>query len=683
MSRVAILAYGASSALGDGEDALGIAKVGEPARCALGRDDELVHAGLKRPYAGRVADLGDPAAPRERGPRSTRDRATTLLVRTFASCTKELDRVAPSWREKRVGLILGTSSGGMRTFEEICDDRPFFPREGWFEGTYLGPVAALAQEVAVSFAASSLVMGACASGTLAIGLGRAWLREDRCDVVLAGGFDAISVFVASGFEGLRATSSSGSPRPFRVGRDGLTLGEGAAVLAMVRAEDEAFRGARVMGFVAGFGASCDAVHLTAPERSGGGLVRALRHAMADADVSAVDFVSAHATATEFNDAAEANALRAGLGANVGDERVRVHALKGAIGHTLGAAGALETLSAAWAMQRRVLPPTAGEGPLEPGFHLPERGEAHDLRSALKLSAAFGGANAALVVTRENDEPLATRSSTPGTRPVYLSAVVARTSPDDLARDLDAAALSEKTGYPLDRLARADELVRLTIAAVGHVDELLRSRGRPGVRGAGILVGHGLATVDTNTIHQARVRSAGAHRVEPRRFPYTTPNACAGEAAVAFGLVGPAFAVGGGPHGGLEALAVAASMVRTGVADRMVVVAVDSAGEGARHLAKDTRRGVVAFLIAHDPGDALIEDAAVRLDSPHVDRGDAETESKLLAGISAITAHEPLLPLAEPSPPRTTLDVRTPWGFSAHASLRWLARNQFGAPGADR
>src|SRR5262249_57155118 len=103
-------------------------------------------------------------------------------------------------------------------------------------------------------------------------------------------------------------------------------------------------------------------------------------------------------------------------------------------------------------------------------------------------------------------------------------------------------------------------------------------GRAALRGAGVIVGHGLATIETNAAFLARIRTAGAARAEPRRFPFTTPNAPAGECAVAFGLTGPAFAVGGGPHGGIEALGGAADLVRSGKADRIVVVAADVAGE---------------------------------------------------------------------------------------------------------
>lgn len=666
MIPAAILAFGASTALGEGDDALGVPSPGAHASCALGVDEELRAAGLRRPHAGRVRGLGDPAAPRVEG---RPDRATLLLSRAFAACARGLDGVLPEWRGRRVGLALGTSSGGMRTFEEIVTDPPSAPRLGWFEGTYLGPL--VASERPASFEPSALVMGACASSTLALGLARAWLAEGACDVAIAGGFDALSVFVAAGFEALRATSAFTAPRPFRADRDGLVLGEGAALVALVRGDDALARSAPVLGFVRGFGASCDAVHVTAPDRTGDGLARAARAALREAGDPAVDVVSAHGTATVFNDAAEAQAIRAVLG----EGPTPVHALKGSIGHTLGAAGAVETLSSLASLRAGILPASVGDGPVEAGIHLPVVSQARDLRVALKLSAAFGGANAALVLSKtwtpsRTDVPSSGESSSDALhatpRAAYVSNVVALTA--DLDAALDPSSLAEKMGLSVDRLARTDELTRLTIAAVARLEDARRRGGRPLLRGAGIVVGHGLATFDTNAVHQARIASAGAARAEPRRFPYTTPNACAGEVAIAFGLTGPAFAVGGGPHGGIEALAVASTLVAAGHADRVVVVAVDAAGEASRRAAPETPRGAVAFVVEHEPGDGLVERASVRL---------AETpELRPLPDPRSVAAHPALLDLAAPAAVRTELAATTPWGLSAAASIRWLQFDLF-------
>ncbi len=496
MRGTAIIAFGAVSALGEGANALGVAAAGERARVAIAFDRELRSAALGRPFVARARDLdGD-------------DRATALLQRALDACARELDCVRPAWREERVGLVLGTSSGGMRMAEQafaaLARGAPVVDPEA---PTYFGPLARAARAFGVPLDPAMLVLGACASGTLAVGLASRWLARGACDLVLAGGFDDVTVFVAAGFEALRATSSTVPPRPFRVGRDGMALGEGAAVLAL--APGEMHPAARA--FVIGFGASSDAVHITAPDRTGSGLARAARAALEEAGMPEIDLVSPHATATPFNDTAEWQAMVSALG----EERARavvVHPLKAQIGHTLGAAGALELLASAEAIARGVLPASSGDGPVDP--ECPARLLAVTVpgkpRTALKLSAAFGGANAALVL-----------ASTPAARdrlrrPAYVTAAA------HVARVPDVASLSATVGIPLERIARAGELVAWALAAVARLQDDAGS-----LRGAGVVVGSALATLETNALFAARIRERGARAAEARRFPYTSPNAVAG------------------------------------------------------------------------------------------------------------------------------------------------------------
>src|SRR6185437_5463684 len=236
------------------------------------------------------------------------------------------------------------------------------------------------------FAPATLVLTACAASTIAAGIALGWLEGGACDLVIAGGFDAVSVFVASGFETLRATTAALPSRPFGLERDGMCLGEGAALLALVPAGSELDRAA--LGYVTGFGASGDAVHVTAPDRTGAGLARAagaalgldrgllapssLRSSPLGGSPSArpatggsappvppaleIQLVSAHGTATPFNDAAEWKAIVSVLGERATE--IPVHPFKAQIGHTLGAAGALESLAALDAISRGVLPAAA-------------------------------------------------------------------------------------------------------------------------------------------------------------------------------------------------------------------------------------------------------------------------------------------------------------------------------------
>jgi len=555
----------------------------------------------------------------------------------------------PEWRSERIGIALATSSGGMLAaeafFKAVSSGAPLSSDRAK-RATYFAPMVDALSETGLQFSPATLVLTACAASTIAIGIGMRWLEAHECDLVIAGGFDAVSVFVASGFEVLRATTSETPPRPFCEGRDGMSLGEGSGLFALARSSSSA------RAYLAGFGASADAVHLTAPDRTGGGLARASEAALRDANVKAseIDLVSAHATATPFNDAAEMNALARVLGEN----RPTIVPLKAQIGHTLGAAGVLETLACVDAIERGVLPASASHHRIEPD--LPAKVNAvvarGDVRFALKMSAAFGGANAALVVARDRTEAISRPLAS-----VYASRAVYVDTPPD------AKLLSERAGVAIDKLLRGDGLVRYALAAVAALEDACGS-----LRGAGIVLGHSLATLETNYMYYANYTAKGARFAEPRRFPYTTPNAVAGECGVAFGLTGPGVAVGSGFHGGVEALAVATALVRAGDAEKMVVVAVDEIGDIARtllkaagHDAAEFRSGAVALLVARDElGHARVESVS----------SVANAKSSL---VIEGPGHRALLPLCSAECP-TEVRSSSPWGsararFSAFSPAR--------------
>jgi 3-oxoacyl-[acyl-carrier-protein] synthase-1/3-oxoacyl-[acyl-carrier-protein] synthase II len=549
MSDAAILAFGAISALGEGRSAVDAGTVGERATAAIARDAELEAAGLGRPFVARA-----------HVPDATSDRAAWLLGHALDACTAELDGVRPGWRDERVGLIVGTSSGGMRdaerAFEAVASGRSV---EAADAALYDGPVRRVLRERSLSIDPVLVVLGACASSVLAIGLGTRWLATGTCDLVLAGGFDEVTVFVAAGFECLRATTASPPPRPFRVGRDGMALGEGAGIIALARASSSH----RARAFVTGFGAACDAVHLTAPDREGRGLATAAKAALLEAGRPSVDLVSPHATATPFNDPVEAQVL-----ASILRERAPVVApFKARIGHTLGAAGVLETLACIDAMERRVLPATPGSGAVDPEapVRMLDVAEAGEPTHALKTACAFGGLNAALVVSTHPGPTRASRSSFTSA-PVHVAHVP---TPEALAARI---ALARATS---ERLARGDDLVRLVLAAVAE----LRASGAA-VEGAGLVVASSLATLETNALFAARIRERGARMAEPRRFPYTSPNTCAGEASIVFGMTGPGFTVVGGLR---DALTAATALVRGGDATRVVAVGAEDVGPAAAAL----------------------------------------------------------------------------------------------------
>jgi 3-oxoacyl-[acyl-carrier-protein] synthase-1/3-oxoacyl-[acyl-carrier-protein] synthase II len=274
----------------------------------------------------------------------------------------------------------------------------------------------------------------------------------------------------------------------------------------------------------------------------------------------------------------------------------VHAFKAQIGHTLGAAGVLETLAAADALERGVAPATAGgEGAaLDPDApaEVLDRAEARALGPALKLSAAFGGSDAALVLAPP---------SAPSGRPRRHRRAVGVGAWARVV-DADLVALAAATGIARDRLARLDGLCRLGLAAVAALARGL-SHGNDALRGAGIVAGQALATLDTNDAYATQLRARGPTLAPPRVFPATSPNAIVGECAIAFRLTGPSFAVGAGLDAGMEALAAARELCAAGDADRIVVVVADDAGDASRELLRAMRlshrelaRGAVALLL---------------------------------------------------------------------------------------
>jgi 3-oxoacyl-[acyl-carrier-protein] synthase II len=237
---------------------------------------------------------------------------------------------------------------------------------------------------------------ACVSGLLAIQQGALLIEEDKADLVFVIGVDLFSDFVLSGFTMLRSLDPEGC-RPFDAGRNGLSLGEGAGAVALAR------RGAAASPalLVTGWGSSNDANHLTGPSRDGSGLALAMHRALKKAGVAprAIDFVHAHGTGTSYNDAMEGLALRSVFGADVPP----YCSSKGLFGHTLGAAGLLETIVCLIAARQQLLPGTPGLGspdPAVPDSLLQKPRPARALRRLLKINAGFGGVNAALALEWE-------------------------------------------------------------------------------------------------------------------------------------------------------------------------------------------------------------------------------------------------------------------------------------------
>jgi 3-oxoacyl-[acyl-carrier-protein] synthase II len=310
----------------------------------------------------------------------------------------------------RVGCIVATGIGGIETVEtqhDVMRDRGAKMVSPLGIPQYMPNAGAAAVTMKYGLRGQSYgVVSACASGAHAIGIGARMIQYGDADAVVVGGSEAtLTVFGFACFNSMQALSPTGQSRPFDLRRDGFVMGEGAGMLVLEDAEAARARGAVVLGEVAGFGSTSDAHHLTAPEPTGTPAARAISYALADAGVAPddVSYVNAHGTSTQLNDAAETSALKLALGV-ARAKQIPVSSTKSAIGHLLGAAGAVEAVATVETLATRIIPPTLGYEVPDPDLDLDYvPGEARPLIAngkppvAISNSFAFGGHNVTLVL----------------------------------------------------------------------------------------------------------------------------------------------------------------------------------------------------------------------------------------------------------------------------------------------
>jgi len=255
------------------------------------------------------------------------------------------------------------------------------------------------------------VVTACASGTDALGMALDMIRAGRADVIIAGGTEAtITEYCVGGFCSMKALSTkyNDTPeracRPFDAGRDGFVMAEGAAMLILETEAHAKARNARVYAEFAGYGASGDAYHLTAPDPEAAGAVRAIKAALKDAGlgIEDVDYVNAHGTSTPLNDPMETKAIKAVFGEHA--RRLKVSSTKSMTGHLLGAAGAIEAAICALAIRDGFYPPTINNENPDPECDLdvvPNKGVQGPIRAAISTSLGFGGHNGVIALKAYN------------------------------------------------------------------------------------------------------------------------------------------------------------------------------------------------------------------------------------------------------------------------------------------
>jgi len=314
----------------------------------------------------------------------------------------------------RIGCAIGTGIGGLGSLEDQHDvlrDQGAKAVSPLAVPLLMGNAAAAAVAMRHGIRGPSFgVMSACAAGAHAIGQALRMIESGEADAVITGGSEAALTPVATAaFASMGATSEIGISRPFDARRDGFVMGEGAGVLVLEEAEAASARGARTLGELLGYGATSDAFHLTAPAPSGRAAAKAIELALRDAGLraGAIDYVNAHGTSTPLNDRSETEALKLALGDLA--PGVPISSTKSAIGHLLGAAGAVEAIATIGALRRGVAPPTVGWSQRDPECdldYIPDEARALERHPngnggsplvGLSNSFGFGGHNAVLCI----------------------------------------------------------------------------------------------------------------------------------------------------------------------------------------------------------------------------------------------------------------------------------------------
>jgi 3-oxoacyl-[acyl-carrier-protein] synthase II len=345
--------------------------------------------------AGQVADARL-LANRAESLRSARlHRASHMMIQALQEVITQQSEYEPEL------MVIGTTSGGMSYGERYygslqrAGDLRHAPT--WI-ANYSAQKPIIDAQTAFGISAPcQVIANACASGTNAIGHAFECVRSGRYQRVLAGGYDALAEMVFIGFDSLQASTPE-KCRPFDRHRSGMVLGEGAAVLALESLQSARERGVSILAEIAGYGISTDNFHITQPEPTGIGARQAMERALQSAHISAsdVDYINAHGTATVFNDAAEGKAISALLNG------VPVSSSKSMMGHSLGAAGAIEAVVCLLALQHQFLPPNINFTTPDEDLDLnivANEARAAVVSTAVSNSFGFGGTNASIIMRR--------------------------------------------------------------------------------------------------------------------------------------------------------------------------------------------------------------------------------------------------------------------------------------------
>lgn len=403
MNRVAVTGLGVISPIGN--DVASFWNSLKTGVCGIGSITKFDAAEHKVKIAAEIKDF-DPLKYMEKTDALHSDEYTQYAIAAVSQAMED-SGVCGTVASERMGVYFGTGIGGIHT--TITEYKKLLEKGPRRVSPYFVPmmIANMASGmIAIRYGCKGSVMPAvtaCASGGNAIGEAMRMIRHGYADVMIAGGAEAaVNELSLAGFANMQALSTSADPLeaslPFDVRRKGFVMGEGAGALVLENYEHAKARGAHIYAEICGYGSTCDAYHITAPDPEAEGGARAIRDAWSEAgaDTDKV-YINAHGTGTPMNDRSETKAIKTALG-ECRAHHILISSTKSMTGHMLGAAGAAEAIASVMALNEGVIPPTIGLKEPDPECDLdyvPLKARNADIEIALSVSLGFGGHNACL------------------------------------------------------------------------------------------------------------------------------------------------------------------------------------------------------------------------------------------------------------------------------------------------
>jgi 3-oxoacyl-[acyl-carrier-protein] synthase II len=541
-------------------------------------------------------------------------RATSLLLEAIDEAFKNANINLAKINSDRVGAVLGCTLGELKQGQEIYDywiDRKNKKIRPSYLVTF--PIYRPLDIVTLEFGISgpkSLITTACASGTNSIGYASDLIHRGKADMMVTGGIDPLSRLSYAGFDGLMLLSKTPCA-PFSR-QSGLSLGEGAGILILENLNSALKRNAPILAEVLGYGLSGDAFHSTAPDPSGSGPARAMDFAIQDAAISqeSIDYINAHGTGTKFNDPTETKAIKLIFGERA--KQVPISSTKSMIGHTLGAAGAIESIATILTLKNDVVPPTANFTEPDEGCDLdyvPNKAREKTVNIALSNSFGFGGNNAAIVLSKYSDHKSSSKKQIDnrvvitglgivnpmgiGIDNFWKNVIVGKSGLKPITSFDTSKYASKKGGEITDfnpkdfihfsRLRRMDRLSQLAVTstklAIEDSDLVITNENCERI---GLIFGTGTGPMDSimGSITEVYTEASAQKltTVSPARFLNTVFNAAAGHVSIEFKIKGLNSTIAMGGVSSSNAMCYAYDLVKTGRADAICVVSSDEIGE---------------------------------------------------------------------------------------------------------